>query len=209
MTDIRLGSTKRILFTSRDSSGVPTTLAGTPAVAAYADTDTTEITAGITLTVDLDGRTGLNAVEIVATDANGYAEDTDYSLVLTAGTVDSTSVVGEVVGSFTIEQAAAFKTNGNVTEINGSSAAATNLSQSTLGIIIGEAETGTLTTAAMSTNLTGYADDTLIDRAVVFISGTAIGQTAVIGDYASTNGLITFDEALAVAPADGDAFVIV
>lgn len=102
--DIRLGDTLDFKFTSRSfSTGVPTTLAGSPAVAAYVGNSTTEITAGITLTVDFDSRTGLNNVRVAATSGNGYATGSNYQLVITAGTVGGVSVVGEVIGEFSIE----------------------------------------------------------------------------------------------------------
>ncbi len=101
--DIPLGATLDGKFTTRRfSTGAPFTLAGTPAVAAYPDNSTTEITAGITLTVDFDGRTGLNNVRVVATSGNGYLAATNYALVITAGTVDGVSVVGEVIGHVSI-----------------------------------------------------------------------------------------------------------
>lgn len=106
--DIRLGDTIDIKFTTRAfATGVPTTLAGSPAVAAYVGNSTTEITAGITLSVDFDSRTGLNNIRVVATSGNGYATATNIELVITAGTVGGTSVVGEVVASFSIENRSA------------------------------------------------------------------------------------------------------
>ena len=105
--DIRLGDTIDIKFTTVGTTGAPTTLAGTPSVACYPGNSTTEITAGITLTVDFDARTGMHNVRIVATSGNGYATATDYSVVITAGTVGGTSVVGYVVGSFSIEKRSA------------------------------------------------------------------------------------------------------
>jgi hypothetical protein len=105
--DFALGATIDLKFTTRRfSTGAPFTLAGSPAVAAYPDNDTTQITAGITLTVDFDSVTGLNNVRVVATSGNGYAAGSSYFLVITAGTVDSVSVVGEVVGSFTLGRVA-------------------------------------------------------------------------------------------------------
>ena len=102
--DIRLESTIDIKFTTRRfSTGAPFTLAGTPAVSAYIGNSTTQITAGITLTVDFDAVTGLNNVRVAATAANGYTANTNVQLVITAGTVDSVSVVGEVIGSFSID----------------------------------------------------------------------------------------------------------
>lgn len=106
--DIRLGDTIDIKFTTRRfSTGVPFTLAGTPAISAYVGNSTTEITSGITLTVDLDSRTGLNNIRVVASGGNGFAAQTNVSLVITAGTVDGVSVVGECVGSFSIENRSA------------------------------------------------------------------------------------------------------
>lgn len=104
MRDYAIETTFDLKFTTRAfATGVPTTLAGTPAIAAYPDNSTTEITAGITLTVDFDSRTGLHNVRVVATVANGYAAGSNYALVITAGTVDGTSVVGEVIGEFSLE----------------------------------------------------------------------------------------------------------
>ena len=106
--DIRLGDTIDVKFTTRRfTTGAPFTLAGTPAISAYVGNGTTEITAGITLTVDFDSRTGLNNVRVVASSGNGFATATNVQLVITAGTVDSVSVVGEVVGEFSIENRSA------------------------------------------------------------------------------------------------------
>ena len=105
MSDYVLGDTIYIMFTTRNSSGAPTSLASPYSVAVYEDNSTTEITAGVTLTTDFDSRTGLNHVAIVASGGNGYAAGGFYHLVITGGTVGGTSVVGEVVGSFSIQAA--------------------------------------------------------------------------------------------------------
>lgn len=102
--DIKLGSTINLKFTTRQfSTGAPFTLAGTPAVSAYVGSSLTQITAGVTLTVDFDSVTGLNNVTVVASSGNGFAIGDAVTLVITAGTVDAVSVVGEVIGSFSIE----------------------------------------------------------------------------------------------------------
>ena len=105
--DIRLGNTLNAKFTTVGTDGAPTQLAGSPAVSAYPGSSTTEITAGITTTADFDARTGLNNITVVASGGNGYATATDYALVITTGTVGGTSVVGYVVGSFSIENRSA------------------------------------------------------------------------------------------------------
>ncbi len=96
------GQTIRGSFNSRSTSGAPITLAGTPALAVYKDGNTTQVTTGVTLTVDFDSVTGHHLYEIVTTDAF-YTKASDFRVVLTAGTVDSVSVVGVEVGSFSIE----------------------------------------------------------------------------------------------------------
>lgn len=90
-------------FTTHDDTGLPATLAGTPALSVYKANGTTESTAGITLTADFDSRTGLNHVRIDTSADAFYATGNDYQVVITTGTVDSVSVVGYVVAEFSIE----------------------------------------------------------------------------------------------------------
>ncbi len=97
-------------FTTRSTTGAPTTLAGTPAVSVYKNNDTTESTAGVSLTVDFDSRTGLNHVRIdTSADGTFYSIANDYQVVITAGTVGGTSVVSEVVAHFAIRNRSPLK----------------------------------------------------------------------------------------------------
>lgn len=105
--DIRLGDTIDIKFTTRQISGAPSTLGSSPVISAYPANSTTQLTAGITLSVDFDSVTGLNNVRVVASGGNGYLTATNYTLVITTGTVNSVSVVGECIGSFSIENRSA------------------------------------------------------------------------------------------------------
>lgn len=75
-------------------------------------------------------------------------------------------------------------------------------------MIAGTAATGTLTTSVMTTSLTGYNDDRLIGRTVIFVGGALDGEAGRISDYASTGGTITFSSALSGAPVNGQAFLI-
>jgi hypothetical protein len=94
-----------------------------------------------------------------------------------------------------------------VTDALGSAAAA-NLALSAAGIIGGIAQAGTLSTTVMTTDLTGYADDELIGRVVIWTGGTAAGQASEIEDYASASGTVTYT-AITTAPDASDTFVIV
>ena len=88
--------------TTNRADGEPITLAGSPSLKVYKDGSDTESTAGITLTVDFDGNTGCQHVEIITTDAF-YTTGADYSIVIHQGTVDTISVAGMTIGTFSIE----------------------------------------------------------------------------------------------------------
>lgn len=108
--DYRAGDTIDLKFQTLNVSAVPTTLSGTPGVSVYKSNSTTESTSGITLTVDFDSRTGLNHVRIAtASDGTFYAEGNDFDVVITAGTVNSVSVVGQVVASFSLANRSALR----------------------------------------------------------------------------------------------------
>jgi hypothetical protein len=250
--DRTLGDTFYLKFTTRSfSTGAPTTLSGTPVVSAYEDGSTTEITAGITLTVDFDSRTGLNHLAIVATSGNGFEAGKDYDLVITTGTVGGVSVVGEVVGHFSLELDAAHKRIGangaGLTAVpwNASwdaevqsevddalvaffTSAATlvdliwdepiagHLSAGTAGLseALGSAAlqdttvTGTPTSTTIELTAGSSIDDFYNDQLLYVLSGTGVGQVRTILDYNGTTNVVTVDEAFIVTPASGDRVAI-
>lgn len=75
-------------------------------------------------------------------------------------------------------------------------------------MISGTAATGTLTSSAMTTSLTGYNDSRLVGRTVLFTGGALDGEAARISAYSSTGGSITFAATLSAAPVNGQAFLI-
>lgn len=108
--DYRAADTVDFFFSTVSTSGVPTTLSGSPVVSVYKSNNTTESTSGVTLTVDFDGRTGCNQVHITtSSDGTFYADGSDFSVVITTGTVGGVSVVGIVVGSFSISNRSALR----------------------------------------------------------------------------------------------------
>ena len=115
--DYQLGDTIYIPFTSRAfATGIPTVLAGSPVVTGNRDASVTQFTTGITLTVSHDSIVGKNLITVVATGANAYVAGETYTLYLSAGTVATVSVVGEVVGHFTLDMSAAAKDLANGTD---------------------------------------------------------------------------------------------
>lgn len=102
-------------FTTR-FAGVPATLGGTPALSVYKDDNLTQSVAGVTLSVDHDGVTGFNNVVIDTSADAFYVTGSDYTVVITTGTVGGNSVVGEVVGTFSIENRFGLADITNITE---------------------------------------------------------------------------------------------
>jgi hypothetical protein len=95
----------------------------------------------------------------------------------------------------------------NAVAVSGDIAAADNLEAFASVVITGSAVTGTLSTTQATTDLTGYVNDELVGRTIVWTGGTANGQAARIYDYISTGGDVRFTT-IATAPANADTFVI-
>ncbi len=146
--------------TASFSDGSPITLAGTPALSVYKNS-TTESTAGVTLTVDYDSRTGMHHV-VVDTSADGtfYAAGNDFDVVITTGTVGGTSVVGRVVGSFSLNNRSALRpaTSGRTLVVDASGLADANT------VKLGPTGSGTAQTARD------------IGASVLLSTGTGTGQ---------------------------------
>jgi len=108
LSDYTVGETHYFLFTTRAfATGIPTVLTS-GVISAYENEGLTQITAGVTLGADHDAVVGLNLGTVAATGGNGFEAGKDYHLVITVGTVGGVSVVGEVVGRFTLQASAAF-----------------------------------------------------------------------------------------------------
>jgi hypothetical protein len=98
-------------FTTRAPTGVPTVLAGTPVITVHKDGETGTVkTSGeayITLTPNFNSIVGANYVLIDLSADAFFEPGKDYSVIITTGTVGGVSVVGEKVGSFSIENRSA------------------------------------------------------------------------------------------------------
>jgi hypothetical protein len=108
--DFTPGKSVGFKFPTHKSDGTPITLSGTPVMSVYKKGSPTESTAGVTLTVDYDSRTGCNDV-VIDTSADGtfYAAGNDFEVEITTGTVDSISVAGTPVGSFSLANRSALR----------------------------------------------------------------------------------------------------
>lgn len=204
--DIALGQTIDVGFvTTSAATGAPTTLSGTPVISAYIGNSTTQLTAGITLSVDFDGVTGYNNVRVVASSGNGYATATDVRLVITTGTVGGTSAIGYVVGSFSIENRSAIRptTAGRTLDVASTGEAGMDLSNiliygagpfaPTAVVDSGTAQSVTGTTLVMR-SAAAFADSELVGATVVIRSATTgAGQRRLITANVGSTDTITVD----------------
>ena len=209
-TDRTVEDTFYTMFTTRALTGIPTLLSGTPVVSIYEDGSTTQITAGITLGVSHDSVVGMNLLTIVATGANGYEAGKDYNIVVTTGTVDGVSVVGEVIGQFSLSLSAAAKgliAGVDVISISGDSGAADNLELDYDGTGYAKANS----TIGTATTVTGGATSAEIATAQAdldIITG-ADGVNLLTATQASIDAIevdtgTTLPSTLATAQADLD-----
>jgi hypothetical protein len=78
----------------------------------------------------------------------------------------------------------------------------------TIMTVEGAAETGTLSTAVMTTDLAEATNDHYNGRVGVFEDGVLDGQAFVIDDYLGSTGQITFRTTITEAPLNGQKFRI-
>ena len=154
--------------TFRPSTGAAFTLGGTPALSVYKDNSNTQSTTGVTLTADFDSLTGLNHFAIdTSADGTFYSAGSNFDIVITTGTVDSVSVVGSVVASFSIRKTSALKptTAGRTLDVSATGEAGLDW-----------ANIGSPTTAV---NLSGTNID--VDQVVASVSGAVGSVTGDVG----------------------------
>ena len=101
--DIAAGSTIRFSFNTRDASGNPITLAGTPVVSIYKGGNSTPCATAPSLVVNYNSQTGRHVVTVdMSLDATFYATGNDFFAVITTGTVSGISVVGVEVAQWSV-----------------------------------------------------------------------------------------------------------
>ncbi len=101
--DISEDATIEVYFnTMNNTSGLLVTISGS-ILRVYKDGDLTEISSGVSLTPDFDGRPGFHRASIDTSASASFVTGIGYTVVLTGGLVSGTSVAGYMVGSFSIE----------------------------------------------------------------------------------------------------------
>lgn len=130
-----------------------------------------------------------------------------YDSLIGGGDVLDVSVT-QLLGTAWLTPAVAGMPDVNAKQVSGSATAADNLEAGALGIVSGAAATGTLSTTAMTTNLTEATNDHYNGRVIVWTSGALAGEAREILDYDGATKKLTYSTTTD-APSNGDTFVIV
>ena len=96
----------------------------------------------------------------------------------------------------------------DIKAVDGNTTSAANLQKSTLTIVTGAAEAGTLSTTQMTTDLSEATANHYNGRALIWTSGVLFQQAAIITAYAASGGTLTYTTTTD-APSAADTFVIV
>jgi len=186
-----VNSVVHLKFCTVSTTGAPTQLAGTPAISIYKGNSVTQSTTGVTLTVDFDAVTGLNHVAIdTSTDGTFYATANDFQVVITTGTVGGTSVVGYVVGHFSIRNRASLypTTAARTLDVSAGGEAGVdwaNVGSPTTTVSLTNTTVATVTTTTTATNVT-----TVNGLAAGVITAAAIADGAIDrATFAADTGL--------------------
>ncbi len=196
-----VGSTVYFNFTTA-INGVPTDLAGSPAVSVYKNS-ITQSTSGVTLTAPYDSTTGLAQIAIdTSTSASFYATDNIFSIVITTGTLGGVSMVGYVIGTFQL-----------------------TTSQTTVSATLNAVARGTVTTGASTTSIptsalaiagaaaTGVVASQFVGRVVSFDGNTTTaglrGAASTISASTASNTPTFTVATLPATPANNDTFSII
>lgn len=100
--DFAEDSTLHFIWSSNDASGASITRATDGVVSVYKDNGVAQSVAGITDTEDFDSLTGIHACTIDLSSDAFYATGSNYSVVLSASTIDG-QTVNAVLANFSIE----------------------------------------------------------------------------------------------------------
>lgn len=199
-------------ITTRTIGGAASALTWSTGIQVYKDEEVAQSTAGITFTTTFDSVVGLNLVEIDLSADAFYVVGSNYSVVITSGTVNSVSVAGEVLGEFSIENR--FSTNA-VTDALTNYGVSTVSSASQLNIATTALEThgaSTITSTDVDDSLTAYDASThtttdVFDQAknaitTLSVASTANLDTALTNYGASTLGTTEFKDITTTALED-------
>lgn len=181
-------STFYFFFTTTKANGVLTTIGGSTGIAVYINETTGGWGIGINLELDHNSKTGLHRVKI-DTSADARFVPGDYTVILTSGTVDGNSIVGSIVGEFSIGNTNRYPTitniqNGLATPTNITAASGVQLASSQHVIV----DSGTVTnvTNAVDANVTKWLGVTPLALSSQRVQASSTDALAILAGTVNT-----------------------
>ena len=208
--------------TYQPSTGASFTLAS-GAIRAYKDGSATEDSddSGLTLDNDFDGVTGYHQACVdTSQDGTFYSANSRFSIILDAGTVDSISVVGTQVLSFSLQDGTAgailtdtgttlddyidtevadILTDTSTTLDDFIDTEISTLLEALIGLGAEQTADSGTTTTIVDAALTQATDDWFKGMGVHFTSGTLLGQDTCVTGFTAASDTLTFSPAVTTA----------
>jgi len=190
------------------SSGIAASAVSTAAlsaITAYSASTSAEVAARTILASAYATSAAVAALNDVSTAEVSTAA---LSAVVAHGTSTSAEVAARTILASAYATSSAIAATATSAQAASISAIVTSLNAA---IIYGAVTSAAVaTTSACTTNLTGYTDDQLIGRVILFTSGVADGEAAPISDYISADATVIFSaNVLTLAPGAADTIKIV
>jgi len=183
-------------WSTNDKDGASITRATDGTISVYRNAADAQSTAGITDAEDFDGLTGIHMCTIDLSSDSFYSVQGDYSVVLSAATIDG-ETVNAVLATFSIEN-----------RIAGGRGLASQARIDALGFVSGIVDDSGALVSSFISDLTEVTDDHFNDLVIIFTTGVLLGQARRISDYNGTTKVISVTPDLTDAPDFNDTFVI-
>jgi len=211
--DFAVGDTVHMMWNTFSSTGASVTRATNGTISVYKGSSTTQTTTGVTDMEDFDSLTGVHlAIIDTSSSAGFYTAGNNYTVVLSAATIDGVTVNG-AVGAFSLDNrltsseiASQVVANSTITGIESNIASIV----STLGqtyLRLGTAQAGGASTITLDTGASGT--NSLYNGCyIAILSGTGAGQSRFITGYVGATKVATVGEAWITNPSSDSVFII-
>ena len=177
--DIVEDATLRFIWSTNDSDGASITRATDGTVSVYKDLGTTQTVAGVYDTYeDFDGLTGVHGCRIDTSADAFYATGSDYTVVLSAATIDS-QTVNAVLAHFSIENRSGLRptTAGRTLDVTSNGEAGLDLDNTSGTIAAAQIASNAITAAKIADNAIAAAKIATDAITAAKIAADAIGSS--------------------------------
>ena len=139
----------------------------------YKDGSDVQTSTGTSLTMNADGITGFNRLHVDTSDSSAYTSNADYSVILSAGSVGTTSAAGLIVTTFSLGKS-------NLGFVGGS---AVQQSGGMLTVNVNDKTSFTLSAAGVTSVQSGLATAAALADGTINVGTVTAGAGGLIADF--------------------------